>query len=147
MFGSGEPKCVRGRWVFGSGKPKCVRGKTVIPWTNMFNIVGLSMYTWLKCYSLEMLSDCVNVIVYYGCINIFWLKCYLSGDALHGSGSRLNPIKRHLCCDLKPLSSLHMYTCTLVSFYYSAIAMVIVTMQQHVHFLNSQHKHSELYKT
>ena len=39
------------------------------------------MYTWLKCYSLEMLSDCVNVIVYYG-------------DA----GSRINPIKRHLCC-------------------------------------------------
>ena len=56
------------------------------------------MYTWLKCYFLEMLSDLVNVIVYYGCINIFWLKCYLSGDALQGSGSQINPIKHHLYC-------------------------------------------------
>ena len=32
------------------------------------------MYTWLKCYSLEMLSDCMNVIVYYGCVNMFGLS-------------------------------------------------------------------------
>ena len=57
--------------MFGLGETKCVCGKTVIPWTSMLNvIVGLSMYTWLKCYSLEMLSDRVNVIVYYGCISI-----------------------------------------------------------------------------
>ena len=29
------------------------------------NIIGLSLYTWLKCYSLEVLSDCMNVILYY----------------------------------------------------------------------------------
>ena len=32
------------------------------------------MYTWLKCYSLEMLSDCMNVIVYYGYIYMFGLS-------------------------------------------------------------------------
>ena len=33
-----------------------------------------------------------------------WLKCYLSGDDLHGSGSRINPIKcyRELCYTLFP---------------------------------------------
>ena len=29
------------------------------------NIIGLLLYTWLKCYSLEMLSDRMNVILYY----------------------------------------------------------------------------------
>ena len=41
------------------------------------------------------------------------LKCYLSGDALHGSGSRINPIKCHRSCVIHyfpdPLGSLHMY--------------------------------------
>ena len=29
------------------------------------NIIGLLLYTWLKCYSLEVLSDHMNVILYY----------------------------------------------------------------------------------
>ena len=32
------------------------------------------MYTWLKCYSLEMLSDCVNVIVYLKCTFVIGLS-------------------------------------------------------------------------
>ena len=56
------------------------------------------MYTGLECYSLEMLSDCMNVIVYTTDVPYAWLKCYLSGDALHGSGSRIIPIKRYRCC-------------------------------------------------
>ena len=32
------------------------------------------MYTLLKCYSLDMLSNCVNVIVYYGFINMIGLS-------------------------------------------------------------------------
>ena len=68
LFGSGKPSCVRGRREFGLDKPKCVRGKTVIPPMNVCNVI-----LWddtcilLKCYSLEMLPDCMIVIVYYGC--------------------------------------------------------------------------------
>ena len=29
------------------------------------NIIGLSVYIWLKFYSLGVLSDCMNVILYY----------------------------------------------------------------------------------
>ena len=29
------------------------------------NIIGLLLYTWLKCYSLEVLSDRMHVILYY----------------------------------------------------------------------------------
>ena len=29
------------------------------------NIIGLSLHTWLKCYSLDVLSDYMNVILYY----------------------------------------------------------------------------------
>ena len=29
------------------------------------NIIGLLLYIWLKCYSLEVLSDRMNVILYY----------------------------------------------------------------------------------
>ena len=40
-------------------------------------------------------------------------KCYLSGDAFHGSGSRINPIKCHRTCVIHyfpdPLGSLHIY--------------------------------------
>ena len=41
------------------------------------------------------LYKCVSIlhIYLYVC-----LKCYLSGDDIHGSGSRINPIKRYLCC-------------------------------------------------
>ena len=31
-------------------------------------------------------------------LRMYQYKCYLSGDALHGSGTQINPIKRHLCC-------------------------------------------------
>ena len=33
-------------------------------WIECINI-GLSVHTWLKCYSLGVLSDCMNVILYY----------------------------------------------------------------------------------
>ena len=80
--------------MFGSGEPKCsAQNVGVSPGEYIeCNIVGLSLYTWLKCYSLGVFSDCMNVIVYYGYIYMIDRKCYLSGDALHGSGSRINVI-------------------------------------------------------
>ena len=65
MFGLGEPRCsARIVWVFGSGEPKCSARKDGYSPDEYIecNIVGLSLYTWLKCYSLGVLSDCMNVI-------------------------------------------------------------------------------------
>ena len=56
------------------------------------------MYTCLKCYYLEMLSDCVHVIVYNGCINMFGLSATSQEMLSTAQESRINPIKRHLCC-------------------------------------------------
>ena len=39
------------------------------------------------------LCECDSILRMY-----VWLKCYLSGDALHGSGSRINPTKHYRCC-------------------------------------------------
>ena len=63
-------------WVFGSGEPKCSARKDGYSPDEYIecNIVGLSLYTWLKCYSLGVLSDCMNVIVYYGYIYMFGLS-------------------------------------------------------------------------
>ena len=59
------------------------------------------MHTWRKCYSLEMLSNCMHVIVYYRCIYMFGLSA-TSQEMLS------NFICVVLQVDLKPLSSLHM---------------------------------------
>ena len=41
------------------------------------------------------LCTCYSIPQMYLCN---WLKCYLSGDALHGSKSRINPIKCYRSC-------------------------------------------------
>ena len=116
VFSSGEPKySVRNSLGvrFGRTEVQCadnlgcsvwenrstVRGKTVIPRTNSLNvllldylcILGLSA-TLRRCSPLYECDSILRIYLYV------WLKCYLSGDALHGSGSRINPIKRYLCC-------------------------------------------------
>ena len=96
--------------MFGSENRGVVRGKTVIPRMNSWNVLLLeSMYTGLsatlrRCSPLYECDSILRIYLYV------WLKCYLSGDPLHGSGSRINPIKRYLCYKFipKPISSLQL---------------------------------------
>ena len=63
MYGSGEPKC-SARKVCDVGVSP---GEKELAQKDGYsrdeyiecNIVGLSLYTWLKCYSLGVLSDCI----------------------------------------------------------------------------------------
>ena len=94
--------------------PKCVRGKTVIPRTRDYNVIlwddscilGLSAILW-RC------SPTVynNGIQCHRMYLIFGLSATTRGDALHGSGSRINPIKCYRSCVIHsfqdPPGSLH----------------------------------------
>ena len=72
------------------------------------------MYTGLsatlrRCSPLYECDSILRIYLYV------WLKCYISGDALHGSGSRIKPIQRFcvvLQVYLKPLSSLQLVPVT-----------------------------------
>ena len=68
MFGSGKPKCSAWNVSVSPGEKELARKGYSPDEYIECNIVGLSLYTWLKCYSLGVLSDCMDVIVYYGCI-------------------------------------------------------------------------------
>ena len=95
-------------------EPKCVRGKTVIPRT----IICIVMLGWFGHIGLLVLfsGNALRLYKCYGIPRMYLcnrLKCYLWGDALHGSGSRINPIKCHRSCVIhyfpNPPGSLHVW--------------------------------------